>query len=207
MHTRGALACTAAINLIHLYFIIISRAQYRRLTTPVVKLARIARGAGFTCRDKLARKTSIWHHTFAGESDVSIVSPEFMPSREQLRRKFSPSRRWIGFYPRDRVFSLVSFSCRDNKRHDYSNVSAEIPLLNIVLRVHTLHLIFTFSVEYRHLCAITENDVKWWNNSSYSSLLASSNRYQFLQNSNNRIFFWNVSKRREFYGKSYYRIL
>lgn len=53
----GVLTCTSTINLIHLYFIIISRAQYRRLTIPVVKLARIAHGTGFTCWNKLARKS------------------------------------------------------------------------------------------------------------------------------------------------------
>jgi len=42
--TLAALTCTSAINLIHLYFIIISRMQYRRLTIPVVKLAPTARG-------------------------------------------------------------------------------------------------------------------------------------------------------------------
>lgn len=52
----GALTCTSTINLIHLYFIIISQAQYHRLTIPVVKLVRIARGTGFTCWNKLARK-------------------------------------------------------------------------------------------------------------------------------------------------------
>lgn len=44
------------VNLIHLYFIIISRMQYSRLRMPVVKLARIARETGFIFWSKRDRK-------------------------------------------------------------------------------------------------------------------------------------------------------